>query len=198
VPVAQIVVLAVVSLAWGPAATSLTARAEAEPAAEPDVTPSELVLVKSAVRRLHREAVILQSGDVSWAACSMAPRTPVVKGDFNGDGRSDYATLIRIGDVTPDGRWWLRYQGVDVWLVALFAEAAGTFSSLVVERYPETPLPTDVVIHLQRPGPVRSSIPGQRAKLKYPGVAVEFRERAGKVFYWSPTARSFRVIWTSD
>ena len=166
----------------------------------PSMSADEMSRLQAAAETIDPEAVILRPDEVHWAACGMKSRDPVVKGDFDGDGRGDYVALLRIGEpreVSTGSR--PPYQGVDVWLVVFLAEARGRFRRIALDQLWASPLPVDVAIDLRSPGLVRDFAgPDKDVTLTQPGIGVQYCEKAGKVVYWHQKSRRFREVWTGD
>jgi hypothetical protein len=95
--------------------------------------------------------------------------------DFNGDGVTDYAALLRF----PQRRG----MGLGEWLVVFMGTRDGSFNLRLLEKYDG--FHDDVYITIQRPGEVKLSNTSTRiAKLTTPGITRMHPDRRQTLFYW--------------
>jgi hypothetical protein len=78
-------------LLWG-------AGTRAEAAEQPGIADLPAAL-RQAITRLHPAAAVLGADEILVERCGAERRRDqVVRADFDGDGRADYAVLLRIGE----------------------------------------------------------------------------------------------------
>lgn len=118
-------------------------------------------------------------------------RDQIVRGDLNGDGRVDYAVLMRIG--APRAVPGEALKSVSVWAVAFLARRDGLYRPFILSKWDEMMIPSRRVIALQPPGQVHHGAHPERVlTLKQPGVASILCEGTEKVYYWVSRGQTFR------
>ena len=118
-------------------------------------------------------------------------RDQIVRGDLNGDGRVDYAVLMRIG--APRAVPGETLKSVSVWAVAFLARRDGLYRPFILSKWDEMMIPSRRVIALQPPGQVHHGAHPERVlTLKQPGVASILCEGTEKVYYWVSRGQTFR------
>ena len=151
--------------------------------------------VERAIKGLHPGAAVLTAEEVDVESCGPeARRDQFFSADFNGDGISDYAALVRLGEPRQDRE----FKVVPIWLVVLLGQRDGKFRVVVLESNRTGTVPTWIVIEPYPPGMVWHWEGIRTEWLTFPGIGVSYCEKAGRVFYWSSKAGRFRHIQTSD
>ena len=114
-------------------------------------------------------------------------RAPIqVTADFNGDGKGDWAGLIRT-------------RGGKIRLVAIYSTRQGYRHRVLQKDFGQAGYPLRVSVHLQKPGRVRETPTVNKPKtvrLRRPGISFIYFEKSSVVFYW--TRGRFAQLWTSD
>ncbi len=91
----------------------------AAPPSVADLPPA----LREAITSLHPAAAVLRADEVLVERCGTEHRRDqVVRADFNGDGRADYAVLLRIGE--PKAVAGEALKSVSVWAVVFLAPGA--------------------------------------------------------------------------
>lgn len=149
------------------------------------------------IRNLHPDAKILQLKDMDLESCGQLNMHPgLVDGDFNGDGRKDYAALLKIGGVKEEKEWEGKvWKLIDMWFVVFLGDGQGRFKNITIDQF-ETLLPSGVGISIQPPGIVREWDSDRTIKLRNPGIQRFFCEKSAAVFYWD--GEKFRDVPISD
>jgi hypothetical protein len=172
-------------LLLGSLATSALA---AEPPSAADLPPA----LREAIVRLHPEAAVLRADEVLAERCGPEyRRDQVVRADVNGDGRADYAVLLRIGSPKTVGGEAL--QSVSLWAVVFLARRDGLYRPFILSKTDEVMVPSRQVIALRPPGKVHHGAHPERVlTLKLPGIASILCEGTEKVYYWVSRGQTFR------
>src|SRR5262249_9086775 len=148
------------------------------------------------VRRIDPNARLVEPADVDPPCRSVSPG--LVVADFNGDGRPDFAGLLRSGRPRPGrtegGR---EYTEEEVWFVG-FLGGGGRLRRGHLEHWWGVSAPGRSALTLMRPGVV-DEWPGvehraRRVRLKNPGVIRIYCEASAVVYYWSPSRNRFSKL----
>ena len=145
---------------------------------------------------------LARGADIDRDACRHYARPPwiAVSGDFDGDGRVDWALYVVSG--RPRDRVLDRGQSVDAYdFRFVFALARpGDRYELVTAREARTVLPLPHYLVVQPPGVIREvdAGPGARVVLRHPGVTELYCGQAASTYFWDPGRRTFRYIVTGD
>jgi hypothetical protein len=108
-----------------------------------------------------------------------------VKGDFNGDGRDDYAALLKTKETGKETTWEGRKLREARFAFVLFLDDGnGGYTPRVVRRYVDF-VPTSVVLDLQPAGRVRNRETRQNVGLSNPGVTLSFCEKSATTYFIS-------------
>jgi len=164
----------------------------AEPPSADDLPPA----VREAIVHLNPEAAVLRADEILVERCGAEHRRDqVARGDFNGDGRVDYAVLLRVGTPKPVGTEPLK--SVSLWAVVFLGRRDGHYRPFVLSKTDEVMLPSRQVIALQPPGGVHHGAHPERVlTLKQPGIASILCEGTEKVYYWVSRGQTFREYLT--
>jgi len=172
----------------------------APPVASPQTSPATSLPLElaAAIKRLHAAAVVVTADEVYVDRCGAEHRRDqILRADFDGDGRQDYAVLLRIGDPTGDPAQALRT--VPLWGVVFLAKRDGRYRPFVVFQEADAMFPSRQVLWVQPPGRVKHGAHPERVlTLKLPGVGSMLCESTARVFYWTSRGQIFREYLTRE
>jgi len=179
------------------ATAALSCATTAWSAESPPELPSRL---HDAIRALNPDATIVQAADIDLMVCEYRKSPGLVKGDFNGDGRLDYATLLRVGPITEVAAEGRTVKVFPTWFV-VFLDLKDELKSFVIERggayYPSVES-----IALQPAGSVREGGEGKTAgrtiRLRHPAIKKTFCEKPAAVYYWNRDKVGFSAVLAVD
>jgi len=148
--------------------------------------------LSDAIKRLHPAALVVSADEILEERCGAGQRREqLFRADFNGDGRQDYAALLRIGEPAGNPREVLRTM--PLWGVVFFAKRDGRYRPFILFKDDDAMFPSRRVLWVQHPGPVRHGAHPERVlTLKHPGVGSMRCESTAKVFYWVGLRQTFR------
>ncbi len=162
--------------------------------------PSRIILsdeLTAAIQKHYPQPQLVLADDIDWPSCGIA--TSLIDGDFNGDGRTDYALLLK-GAVKGETKW----QGktlklMELKLVAFLQDGRGAFQGVILQAF-DNYHPFNVYLRRQAPGMVSEprSLGNKTVKIKHPGILMVHCETSSVVFYWDQKANKFQEIWTGD
>ena len=152
--------------------------------------PAELT---AAIKRLHAGAVVITAAEVDVDRCGAEHRRDqIFRADFDGDGRQDYATLLRIGEPQAS-------RTVQLWGVVFLAKRDGRYRPFVLFQDADAMFPSRQVLWAQPPGFVKHGAHAERVlTLKLPAVGWTLCESTAKVFYWTSRGQTFREYLTRE
>ena len=140
--------------------------------------------------------------DIDRDACRhyAAPPWIAVSGDFDGDGRVDWA--LYVVSARPSGRIVDRGKTTEAYdFRFVFARARpGDRYELVTAREAHTVLPLPHYLAVHPPGVVREVDGGSGARvvLSHRGVTELYCGQAASTYFWDTAQRTFRSIVTGD
>ncbi len=122
------------------------------------------------IKRLHPAARLVGADEVLEERCGSGQRRQqLFRADFNGDGRQDYAALLRTGE--PEGRPGEALRTAPLWGVVFLANRDGRYRPFILFRDGDAMFPSRRVLRVQPPGPVRhGGHPERVLALRHPGV----------------------------
>jgi hypothetical protein len=179
----------------------VTAVAAAAPGTDDPTLPPDAA---RALRAAYGAFTIVSDSDVNSEECD--PREPggpprgLVIADFNGDGRTDYAVLVRMGPgknvEKAAGRAFTLY---DAAFVVLLGEPSGGFTRISLWNH-DMWIPINLVVGLAAPGVIREhgSAGDRTVELKNPGITVDICGKTTEVLYWNDVKKSFDSVTISD
>lgn len=154
----------------------------------------------TAVLSQFPQFTIVQSSDVSLQECESPKHPPgVVEADFNGDGRTDYAVLLK-GQVKQRTPWEEKILELfELKFVVLLQASQGEFH-VGLEEGLEDYYPFTIGIGIVEPQTVRETpIAGdKKITLSRPGVIKYHCEKFADVYYWNGKKKKFDSIHVMD
>ena len=151
-----------------------------------------------AIKRLNSAARVVSADEILEERCGAGQRREqVFRADFNGDGRPDYAVLLRIGD--PEGKPGEALKTAPLWGVVFLANRDGRYRPFILFKDGDAMFPSRRVLWVQPPGPVRHGAhPEHVLTLKHPGVGAMLCESTARVYYWVSLRQTFRDYLTKE
>jgi hypothetical protein len=148
--------------------------------------------LQAAIKKVRSDAEIVRRDEIDWKSCAPPERDQMVEADFNGDGRADYAALLRLG----------KNESVvgPVWLTVFLAREDGSFHSIVLDRHgnrTSTGL-ANLIIALRPPGVIEEAVLSKQVLLTLPGIERFWCESSATVYFWSRSAARLESVWTGD
>ena len=154
---------------------------------------SDLVLTKI-VGQFPRDH-LLRLSDLDSAAAEYFIRDfpkekpGLVKGDFDGDGHSDYAILLRSNSGTSTKLVVFRYSETQNYTIGYELEDVYSMSYITVVKVGSCIEETDAIDNVN---PLSPTI------LKYLGINLTHFGKSARVIFWDERTNKFEEIWTSD
>jgi hypothetical protein len=148
--------------------------------------------LQAAIKKVRSDAEIVRRNEIDWKSCEPPERDQIVEADFNGDGRTDYAALLRLGTNGSGGG--------PVWLTVFLAQKDGSFRSIILDRHGSRKATglANLIIALRHPGVIEEAGSGKQVRLALPGIERFWCESSATVFFWSKSAARFESVWTGD
>jgi hypothetical protein len=109
-----------------------------------------------------------------------------VYGDFNGDGITDYALLIRCKDHNSKIEKFIVFIG----------QGKESFSTIVIDQWNDELSLKNLFLSIIQPGKIREGDSSKIKILKFQGIKLSLFEAASRVYFWDNNKFSF--IQTSD
>lgn len=109
-----------------------------------------------------------------------------VHGDFNGDGITDYALLIRCED----------HNSIIEKFIVLLGQGKDSFSTFVIDQWNDELSLKNLFLSIIQPGKIRERDSFKIKILKFQGIKLNLFEAASRVYYWDND--KFNFIQTSD
>ena len=164
-------------------------------AEEPAALPTALA---DAIGRLHPAARVVGADEVLGERCSAEHRRrQLFRADFDGDGRQDYAALLRIGE--PEGKPGEVLRTVPLWGVVFIANRDGRYRAFILFKDEDAMFPSRRVLWIQPPGRVHHGAHPERVlTLRHPAVGAMLCEGSAKVYYWVGLRQTFRDYLTKE
>jgi hypothetical protein len=140
--------------------------------------------LESAIQKIAASASIVRTGDVDQTACQpVGEDSGLLRADFNGDGRVDYAVLLKTGDTGKERIWdGKTLRETRFAFVFFLDDGRGSYRAKVVRRYVDF-IPTAVVLDLQPAGEVRHRETHKSVRLSNPGVTLSFCEKSATTYF---------------
>ena len=171
--------------------------AHAEAAEQPGVADLPPAL-QDAITALHPAATVLRADEILVERCGAEHRRDqVVRADLNGDGRADYALLLRIGE--PKAVAGEALKSASVWAVVFLARRDGLYRAFILSKSDDVMIPSRLVIALRPAGRMQSGGHPERAlKFKQPAVASILCEGTERIYYWVNRGQTFREFISKE
>ena len=151
-----------------------------------------------ALKRLHPAAHVMGADEIVEERCGADHRREqLFRADFNGDGRPDYAMLLRIGE--PEGKTGEALRTAPLWAVVFLANRDGRYRPFILIKDGDAMFPLRRVLWVQAPGRVHHGAHPERVlTLKRPAVGSMRCENTAKVCYWVSLRQTFREYLTKE
>jgi hypothetical protein len=171
--------------------------AHAEAAEHPGVADLPPAL-RDAITALHPAAAVLRADEILVERCGAEHRRDqVVRADLNGDGRADYALLLRIGE--PKAVAGEALKSASVWAVVFLARRDGLYRAFILSKSDDVMIPSRQVIALRPAGRVQSGgQPERSVTIKQPAVASILCEGTERIYYWVNRGQTFRELVSKE
>jgi hypothetical protein len=156
----------------------------------------------AAIQALDAATVMVARGDIDNETCHSGAAHPAwVSADFDGDGTTDHAVLVRTAEaIDVRGTHDRRREFYAMRFVIFLGRPDGTFQAVTMWEW-EGPLPLRHRVRLVRPGVVRA-IEGEgkrrNVRLRRPGVEDIGCGTAASTYVWDDRSRRFDRIVTAD
>jgi len=156
--------------------------------------------VEAAIQKAFPGSTAVTISDIDSKGCGPLPERPgFVSGDFDGDGRPDFAALLKIGEAGKVVDWDGRKLHETRYAFAIFlANSDGGYNLRRVIRFRDYS-PLGMFIALQPPGTLQGPGDAQHRRtitLKRSGIERISCEKSSVVYYLS--GQNVREFWTSD
>jgi hypothetical protein len=153
--------------------------------------------VSAAIEKRIPGATIVTRDDINEKSCGRLPKAPgLVTGDFNGDGRKDFAALLKVRSTGKLVHWEGKLLEETEFAFAIFLEDGhGGFKPAYLRRFKDL-LPILSYIDIMPPGNVKGI--GEKPGLVLRNSAISFVncEKSEAIYYVS--GASVRIHWVSD
>jgi hypothetical protein len=138
----------------------------------------------AAIKKTSPGATIVSVKEVDSTSCQSVGDSPgLVRADLNGDGRQDYAVLLKTKVSKEETIWEGKTLHEAQFALMLFlADRDGGFRARTLHRYADF-VPTAVVINLQPPGVVRNRETHRTVRVQHPGVTLIYCEKSATTYY---------------
>jgi hypothetical protein len=141
-------------------------------------------LAKS-VTRLAPRGAIISNADVDSLACQPITSNPgLLRADFNGDGRDDFAALIKLQETGRVKEWEGRSLREARFSFVLFLDdGVGGYRTRVVRKYLDF-IPSSVVIDIQTAGVIKHRETKRDILIPHTAVTLSFCEKSATAYYF--------------
>jgi hypothetical protein len=156
--------------------------------------PSSVEL--AAIARAFPETTVVQLADVAPEDCGEVSNPPgYVEGDFNGDGRTDFAVLLKGRPTGKVEQWEGKQLHETPYVFAMFLNTGnGEFSVKKIERFMDFDR-VSAYISLAAAGTVDSYV-NKSIRIPNPGIAMAWCGKSEVVYYLAQG--KVKTFWTSD
>ena len=139
----------------------------------------------------------MRADEILEERCGAAHRREqIFRADFNGDGRQDYAVLLKVGE--PAGKPEEKLRTAPLWGVVFLAKRDGR-RPFILFKDDDAMIPSRRALWIQPPGRVHHSAHPERVlTLKHPAVGFMLCDSTVKVFYWVGLRQTFREYLTKE
>jgi hypothetical protein len=138
----------------------------------------------SAISNISTNSSVVGAEDVDPSACRPVGEKPgLVQADFNGDGRDDYAVLLKTKETDKKTTWQgTELREAEFAFAFLLDDASGGYKQMIVRRYSDF-VPTGVVLDLQAPGDVHDRETHKDIQIFNPSVILSFCEKSATAYF---------------
>jgi hypothetical protein len=136
------------------------------------------------IGKLTPGAVIVGAEEVDAIACHPLEKSPgLVRADLNGDGRDDYAVLLKTRETGKETLWEGKKLREARFAFALFIDdGKGSYKPRIVRRFTDF-VPVAVVLDLQPAGSVRHRETRKNIHAPNAAVTLSFCEKSATTYY---------------
>jgi len=137
-----------------------------------------------AIYKVAPGSAIVSAKEVDATACQPVGDSPgLVRADFNGDGRQDYAVLLKTRVSKEETVWQGKSLREARFLFVWFLDdGSGGYKPRIIRRYTDF-VPTAVVIDLQPAGKIRHRETHKDIQVPNPAVMLSFCEKSATTYY---------------
>lgn len=149
------------------------------------------------LKKLYPNTDVKIVTEVDEKECDIKSRqSGVITGDFNGDGKNDYAVLVQLKKIKKDSKGKDEdFEGVDINLLVLMQNSNGSFDKYILEKT-EGYWTGMIFIALEATGIKHEFDTSKPVRLKNPGVALVYCGKSKVDFYWH--GHGFKDIKIAD
>ena len=137
-----------------------------------------------AIEKVIPGASLVTLADIDAKSCGTLPKSPgLVRGDFNGDKRSDFSVLLKAGETGKSVSWQgstlkqMRYA-----FVIFLDDGKGGFRAKLLQRFINY-APIAAYIDRQPAGMVRNRDENRNVSIRNEATAFVFCEKSASVYY---------------
>lgn len=149
-----------------------------------------------AIQNFDQDASPLTGADLDASACGKQKVPGLLAGDFTGNGKTDYAVLLKIGEavdaVDENEGESQPYQQIKVCLVVFLTQVDGSFQPVILDELDDHSLPASIYVEEAKPGPLAGADPDAPVVLRHPGIGVVYCGQFETVYYWDEESNDFR------
>ncbi len=147
--------------------------------------------------RAARGATVLTKQDIDQVSCGNKSDHPgLVKGDFNGDGKLDYAALVKLGGSESETLWEGKLLKRAAFAVFMFVANSDSGYRAVKLTEDSAYMPFANTIAIFAPATVKDRESGLDVTLVNPGITLSYCEKSAAVYYLDN--KNVRSIAISD
>jgi len=152
-------------------------------------------VLSKAIAKLAPRGGLVRAADIDQASCGpVSENAGLLQADFNGDGRQDYASLLKPGETGKETKWQgvlLRESAFS--FVFFIDDGNGGLKTVTAHRYSNF-IPSTVIIDLQQSGDILNRQAGRNVSLPNPGERFSFCEKSAQVYFFlGDRLRSFPI-----
>lgn len=138
----------------------------------------------NAIQRFEKGASVVGANEIDSDACQPVGDEPtLVRVDLNGDGRDDYAALLKLGETGKRVEWQGRELRQGRFALVLFVDnGKGGYLAKLAHRFTSYE-PIATMIKVMPAGTIRDAETGKDVLIENAGVALSFCEKSATAYY---------------